>query len=349
MEIVRIDGRKKKTVRKLLFFLLFSGMVFLNAGMAQAKTKPLSGKDKNGNEWVYDKKTKTLTFSGTADLEYFEMDGHRPEPNWWCWKVETEHLVIESGITGLPGEEFCEFFALKTVRLPDTVTHIGDLVFYGCRELENVEMPDTITSIGLYAFGGCRSWKNARIPEKVTVIGEGAFASCHSIEELTIPDTVKKIGDNAFANCVNMESIRLPKNLKTIRASLFCGCKKLSHVKLPDSVEKIEMNAFSRSGITSIVIPENVTELHSNKEGKKYGNRGLFEDCKKLETITIRSKKLKHIYKGAFEKLKKDVVIKVPKSKLKKYKKMFREAGLNKKVKVKAIGGKEKPFARCIQ
>ncbi len=57
---------------------------------------------------------------------------------------------------------------------------------------------------------------------------------------------------------------------------------------------------------------------------------------------TIKSKNLNHIYKDAFSGLNKNTVIKVPKSCLKKYKKMFRKAGLDKKVKVKAISGKKK-------
>lgn len=344
MEIV-MNGDLKKTVKRnlLVLFLLFSFMLFLSIRILSAKTKPVSGQDKNGNEWIYDKETKTLTFSGTTDLEYFEMDGHRPEPKWWCWNGEAEHLVIESGITGLPGEEFWGFYKLKTVELPDTVTYIGDCVFAGCWQLETVTMSENITSIGEMSFSGCSSWKNAWIPDKVTTIGMGAFGACKSIREIEIPDKVTIIGRLAFANCENLESIRLPKNLKVIEESLFYGCKKLSKVKLSASVKKIESDAFSGSGITRIEIPENVTGFH---KGEYWYNEGIFDDCKKLKVITIKSKKLNHIYKGAFSGLKKDVVIKVPKSKLKKYKKMFRKAGLNKKVKVKAIGGKLKSFTR---
>ena len=69
---------------------------------------------------------------------------------------------------------------------------------------------------------------------------------------------------------------------------------------------------------------------------------GVFECYPSLKEITIKSKKLEHVYEGAFVGLDKNTVIKVPESCLKKYKKLFRKAGLDKKVKVKAISGKKK-------
>ena len=63
----------------------------------------------------------------------------------------------------------------------------------------------------------------------------------------------------------------------------------------------------------------------------------LFKVCKKLKTITIKSKKLtaKNIKKGAFKGLGKGVTIKVPKGKKKAYTTLFRKKGLSKNVKIK--------------
>ena len=341
MEIVWGDELKERTFRKIIIvFLLFGSLFFLSIDTPQAKQKPLSGEDYNGNRWVYDKETKTLIFSGTMDLEKFELDGHSPEPKWWCWNDEAEHLVIESGITGLPGEEFSDFYKLKTVELPDTVTYIGNCVFDGCIEIETIKMSENITFIGDLAFSDCYSWKNVWIPEKVTNIGEWAFCRCMNIKEIKIPDTVTKIGAFAFDGCANLKYVQLPKRIEVIEEGIFRDCKKLSTVKMPDSVKKIKIGAFSGAGITRIEIPKNVTSFYKGKDW--YTNNGIFEDCKKLKVITIKSSKLNHIYKGAFSGLNKNIIIKVPKSCLKKYKKMFRKAGLNKKIKVKAISGKKK-------
>ena len=58
---------------------------------------------------------------------------------------------------------------------------------------------------------------------------------------------------------------------------------------------------------------------------------------KKLKTKIKKYKKLNKVAKSAFCKTPKNVVIKVPESKLKEKKKTFRKCGLNKKVKIKKI------------
>ena len=58
---------------------------------------------------------------------------------------------------------------------------------------------------------------------------------------------------------------------------------------------------------------------------------------KDLRLIEIKSKKVKSIAKGSFSGLSSKVVIKVPKSRKKKYTRMLRESGLEKKVKIKTL------------
>ena len=64
-----------------------------------------------------------------------------------------------------------------------------------------------------------------------------------------------------------------------------------------------------------------------------------FSGCTKLTTLTIKSTKLtaQTVADNAFQGMSKKTVIKVPKSKLKEYRKLFRAKGLDKKVKMKAI------------
>lgn len=325
----------KKKISILIISFLAVSLFFImpNSITVSAKEKVTSGQDANGNKWVYDEVTKTLTFSGTTMIEKVDMNGHDPEPEWWCWRWEAEHLVIESGITGLEGGEFDTFNKLKTLELPDTVTYIGDDTFNCCFEIEAISIPKNVTYIGDGAFSDCRSWQNISIPDKVTFIGSGAFGGCEKLVNLEIPNSVTKIGKYAFADCENLVSIKLPENLKVIDEQVFRNCKKLSEVKLPESVEKIKIGAFMGSGLTKIVIPKNVTSFYKKKG--MYGKDGIFQDCKKLKLIEIKSKKLNNVYKYALTGIKKNVIIKVPKSKLKKYKKLFAKGGLNKKVKVK--------------
>ena len=334
-----IGGGKLKTSRYNVYkkIIIFIGVIIISTVLMMshyitAKSKPTKGVDTNGNTWTYNKKTKTLTFKGTKDLEENLMDGHSAEPDWFYWDKETEHVVIKEGITGLPGGVFSLFTKLKTVVLPDSVTYIGNMVFDSCLELVEIQMSKNIEKIGDYAFDGCEKLKKIKIPEKVSEIGRGAFGACSSLTEIDIPDNVKKIGRAAFSECTKLKTVKLPENLKVVSEHLFYLCENLTDLKIPGSVTTIYAGAFQESGIKQIVIPKNVKHI---KKGDQCN--GVFADCKSLKTIEIKSKKIESCFKGAFNGVDKNTVIKVPKSKLTGYKAMFQKSGLSKKVKIKGV------------
>ncbi|MBE5923933.1 MAG: hypothetical protein E7271_05620 [Lachnospiraceae bacterium] len=95
-------------------------------------------------------------------------------------------------------------------------------------------------------------------------------------------------------------------------------------------ITSVAKEAFSKNTkITKVTLGKNITTI-----GTK-----AFSGDKKLKTITIKSKDLKKIGKNAFSGINKKAVIKVPKSLTKKqfnaYKKMIRNAGAPKTVKIK--------------
>ncbi len=51
------------------------------------------------------------------------------------------------------------------------VTAIGDMAFYGCKELTSVTLPESIVSIGRFAFFNCTALSSVTVPGKVTFIG----------------------------------------------------------------------------------------------------------------------------------------------------------------------------------
>ncbi len=84
-------------------------------------------------------------------------------------------------------------------------------------------------------------------------------------------------------------------------------------------VTSIAPNAFKNcKNLKKITVSANITTI-----GKQ-----AFSGCKNLKTITIKSKSIKKIGSKAFKVINKKATIKVPNSKLKAYKKLFRMAGL---------------------
>lgn len=102
--------------------------------------------------------------------------------------------------------------------------------------------------------------------------------------------------------------------------------------KVSYKITEIAANAFkSNTKATKVTIGANVTTIGKN----------AFYNCKKVKSVTIKSKKLtsKTVKSKAFGKMGasnyKKVTVKVPSSKLKAYKKLLVNKGLSKKAKVK--------------
>ena len=110
--------------------------------------------------------------------------------------------------------------------------------------------------------------------------------------------SVTSIAANAFKANKTIASVTIPNTVITIYAQAFYGCTSLKSITIPTSVKTI---------------------------GKK-----AFYNCRKLKTITIKTTKLtiKKVGAGAFGKLNSTAKFKVPKSKLKLYKKLLKKRGV---------------------
>ena len=90
------------------------------------------------------------------------------------------------------------------VIIPDGVTSIGNLAFWGCTSLTSIVIPEGVTSIGSGAFQGCTGLTSIVIPEGVTSIGNSAFNNCTSLTSIVIPEGVTSIGNSAFWGCTGL-------------------------------------------------------------------------------------------------------------------------------------------------
>lgn len=114
----------------------------------------------------------------------------------------------------------------------------------------------------------------------------------------------------------------------SIADNAFKNNKKITKVVIGNNIVSIGKNAFAKcTKLVSVIIGKNVIKI----------GKDAFAGCKKLKKIVIKTKKLtkKSVAKGAFRTVGKKVVVQVPKSEYKAYKKLLRAKGLSKKVKIK--------------
>lgn len=96
----------------------------------------------------------------------------------------------------------------------------------------------------------------------------------------------------------------------------------------------VAVSGLKKKNKKSVVIPAKIT--YKGIQYKVTSIQGkAFSGCKKLKKITVKSKTITKVGKNAFKNIHKKCVIKVPSSKLKKYKKLMKKKGQAKTVKIK--------------
>ncbi len=96
---------------------------------------------------------------------------------------------------------------VKSIRLPEGVTEIGESAFDGCSSLKSIQIPEGVTKIARYAFHRCTDLESVELPEGITWIGWYAFFQCSSLNNIKIPEKVTKIEYAAFAECDSLTDI----------------------------------------------------------------------------------------------------------------------------------------------
>lgn len=159
--------------------------------------------------------------------------------------------------------------------------------FFRNRSLVTVKLPESMTELGENIFDDCKALRGVKVPEGVSHIDGLAFSGCNILEKLNFPEKLTSVGDNAFRSCLSLELDNLPNSLLYVGREAFCDVP-LKALKLD---RKVEMGAyaFSNTPITEI---EMATPCDSIREG-------TFSDCPNLTKITI-GEGLKYIGYGAF-------------------------------------------------
>lgn len=159
--------------------------------------------------------------------------------------------------------------------------------FFRNGSLVTVKLPESMTELGENIFDDCKALRGVKLPEGVAHIEGAAFQGCNILEKLNFPAKLTSVGDNAFRSCLSLELDNLPNSLLYVGREAFCDVP-LKALKLDRKVE-MGAGAFSNTPITEI---EMTTPCDSIREG-------TFRDCPNLTKITI-GEGLKYIGYSAF-------------------------------------------------
>ena len=228
---------------------------------------------------------------------------------------------------------------LEEIVLEEGVEYINESSFSGCQNLKTVTIPKTVQKIEINAFNNCMGitgityggtkaeWKAfiadaqkfgrynecltnvsikcsdgtiTNIPDIIKNLPEGTYTVTVTgeITEEDLKNIVKAILSNENANVIlDMTSAtgltRIPDNMSQ-------GADNLVGIMLPQGVTSIGENAFSRSGLSEIVMPDSLAEIGDYAfyectgltsviipDGVTTIGKEAFMNCSSLKTMTI--------------------------------------------------------------
>jgi hypothetical protein len=181
---------------------------------------------------------------------------------------------------------------ISGVRLPDTLTHIGDFAFFG-NALRSLDVPRTVNTIGWssfyfngmrrvgferggtlheirgYAFAG-NDLSQVDLPEGLKTIGKNAFLT-NALASISVPTSVTAIEGGAFNNNRIAVMNGRPSNglIYARRADgeedhttivSYGGTSDIVDF-IPATVSVIADCAFRGNGLTHVLIPEGITDI----------------------------------------------------------------------------------------
>ena len=129
-------------------------------------------------------------------------------------------------LTGYEGDE-------ADVVIPDDIvfTILNDKVFRGHEEIRSVRIPDSVTDMGEFLFDGCVNLRHLKLPTELKVLWGYTFVRC-GIEEIVLPDQLRIIPPFAFKDCKNLRKVVCGAGLEKIYAWAFSGCERLTEDEL---------------------------------------------------------------------------------------------------------------------
>ncbi len=285
----------KKIISVILCIILFTAVVPLNA---LAEVTETSGSYQDKMTWEYDKSTKTLTVTcnGALDFPYEEVYEYMEGPIFlykaYPWNKngisgEAEHIVLKGNVTEIGDSVFMNFWKLKELNIPKSVTKIDSLAYRGCG-FEEIDIPSNVKTIGTSAFGYCNSLKKVVLHEGLEYIGDYAFNSNY-LEEINIPSTVNMTGSRIVGeyfnenlkkiiqseggfcyidNCIvggqyDVENAVIREGTRFVPENLcyYISSRAYKTLYVPSSVKTIGTKAFYGRGLESVTLANGVETI----------------------------------------------------------------------------------------
>lgn len=173
-----------------------------------------------------------------------------------------------------------------TLKIPDTVTKIGEGAFAQVVGLKTIIIPGSVKEIGTNAFTNNLTLETVIMEEGVQIIGTTAFSNCQKLKNVSMPESLLEIKYGAFYKCLLVEKIKIPSKITRIERDTFGGANSLKEIVLSENTEIILSGAFAFTSFEEIVLPKKIKEIES----------GVFNGNLKLSNIMVEGENPQYVY-----------------------------------------------------
>ncbi len=108
--------------------------------------------------WTLDTDGKVTIYSDAGPSGWRGAHTGQGVEEWWDRVISLE---VKNGVTRLSAFTSCR--NLKSVKLPETLEELGEMVFQNCSSLVSIEIPASVTKIGARAFMNCTSLESVKM------------------------------------------------------------------------------------------------------------------------------------------------------------------------------------------
>ena len=273
------------------------------------------------------------TFDGCISLQSITVSGNNP-----CYSsvdgilyskdmkrlikvpegLKSEEIIVPEGVIELEPGSFRDMERVFHIKLPDSLTIIGNCAFSGCRSIREIHLPGSLSKLGnrygRNIFDDCFSLnkilvdesndnytsingvlfdkaitklikmpansevEHYSIPDSIVEICGNAFEGCHSLKSIELTDNVIKIGSGAFHDCISLQSIEIPNSIIELGSSAFENCSALQEIEIPNSIVSIDISTFK--GCSSLYSIDIPNSVRRIE-------LSAFEGCSSLQSVDV--------------------------------------------------------------
>ena len=115
--------------------------------------------------------------------------------------------------------DYALFRDVEDYTIPHGVKTIMNGAFYGM-DLKSIKIPDSVTHVGHHAFSECKLLEEVILPPKLEVIEIRTFMNCISLKDVKMPRALRTIKTEAFKGTA-IRSIEIPSCLTRMEYNVF--------------------------------------------------------------------------------------------------------------------------------